>query len=35
MSSIDGVENTNIRLVGVEGDDITEGLRELGFRDIV
>ena len=34
MGSIDGVENTTRRLVDVEGDNTTEGLRELGVRDI-
>ena len=31
MGSIDGVENTTRRLVGVKGDDITELLKERDF----
>ena len=35
MDSIDEVKNITRRLDGVEGDDIIEGLRQHGFRDII
>ena len=35
VDSINEVKNITRRLDGVEGDDIIEGLRQHGFRDII